>query len=130
YEQIRYLIFTDNNIKFKPSDKRKTRDLTQSKFKNYIDNKLSKFKFDDDAILNTFEYLYYHTRSGIYCEIKNNVLSKFIMFVNPEYENNWDPIRFLGFKNHKNMTIEQMLNSEASDFLTLEEYKIFKSDFI
>ncbi|ARF10830.1 glycosyltransferase family 90 [Hokovirus HKV1] len=49
-----------------------------------------------DRILNTLHYLYYHMRCGIYCRIENNQVKQFIIFVNPDYTNNWS--KYLTFE--------------------------------
>ena len=40
-------------------------------------------------ILNTFNYMYFKIRLGIFVEIKNNKLKEFIPFVNTDYKNDW-----------------------------------------
>ena len=129
YEQIKQLIFTDNS---KPNTDPipKERILENENLKNYINFKLLKFKFDDRAVLNTLDYLYYYTRSGIYCEIKNNKLVKFFIFVNPEYKNNWSKLSFRGIKNYKGMTYKQMVKAPKTNDLTLDEYSKFKAYFL
>jgi DNA-directed RNA polymerase II subunit RPB2 len=42
---------------------------------------------DEDAVINTLNYLYNITRFGIYIAIRNGEISKFIPFVNDDYEN-------------------------------------------
>ena len=130
FEQVKQLIFT-KNINDTIDDNIKPEIIYKNeKLKNYINFKLSKFFSDDKAVLNTAAYLYYHMRSGIYCEIKNNKLIKFFIFVNPEYENNWDTIKFRGIKNFRGKNYENIISSDKSDDLTLEEYAQFKSYFL
>lgn len=42
-----------------------------------------------NSILNTFNYMYFKIRLGIFVEIKDNKLHKFIPFVNSDYKNDW-----------------------------------------
>jgi hypothetical protein len=46
-------------------------------------------KLSSKSILNTFNYMYFKIRLGIFVEIKDNKLHKFIPFVNSEYKNDW-----------------------------------------
>ena len=41
------------------------------------------------AIVDTFNYLFYHIRMGIFVYVKNNKLHHFIPFQNLNYKNNW-----------------------------------------
>jgi hypothetical protein len=85
---------------------------------------------DENALINTLNYFYYEMRSGIYCEIVNNELRKFFIFVNPNYENTWHQnINFLGIKNFKNMTLDDMIRHKK-EIISLNEYKEFKSYFL
>lgn len=127
YHHIYFLIF-DNE--YKPSVNQYDNPKLDPTFKKYIDQKLVNTFQDDESILNTLNYLYFHTRSGIYCEIRDGKLRKFFLFANPCYENNWEDVKFRGFKNFRNMTIQEMLKAEPEEDLTMEEYKMFKSYYI
>lgn len=73
------------------------------KFATIMDNVTNKKKIYigkgslKDRIKNTLHYLYYHMRSGIYCRIENNKVKQFLIFVNPDYTNNWH--QYLTFEN-------------------------------
>lgn len=55
------------------------------------------------SIIDTFNYMFYHIRMGIYVYIKNNRLHHFIPFQNLNYKNNWSSkIKF-----KKNMTFDE-----------------------
>ena len=51
-------------------------------------------------VINTFNYMFYHIRIGIFVYIKNNKLHYFIPFVNQNYKNNFSS--YLKFKNNMN----------------------------
>lgn len=42
-------------------------------------------------IINTFNYMFYHIRIGIFVHIKDGKLEQFLPFHNTKYENNWTP---------------------------------------
>lgn len=42
-----------------------------------------------ESILNTFNYMYFKIRIGLFVEIKDNKLYRFIPFVNSDYKNDW-----------------------------------------
>ncbi len=44
---------------------------------------------NNDSIINTIKYVFWETRSGIFCSIKNNKLEAFIPFANSNYKNDW-----------------------------------------
>ena len=127
--QMEQVIFMDNHVK-KNSNNVKKRKLKNEELKNYVKSKILKFNSTDEAILNTLYYLFFYIRSGIYCEIKNNVLSKIFIFVNPDFENDWSPLKFRGFKTYNNMNYEEMIRSDPDENLTVEEYQKFKAYFL
>ena len=63
---------------------------------------------DRQSIIDTFKYMFYHIRLGIFVYIKDNKLKYFIPFKNPDYENNWD--YKIKFKN--NMTIDEYIKDK------------------
>ena len=52
------------------------------------------------SIINTFNYMYYHIRLGIFVQIQDNNILHFVPFNNPNYTNNWDK-DVLQFKNNE-----------------------------
>ena len=56
-------------------------------------NEISRLNFYNNlsatSIENTFNYMFFKIRLGIFVEIKDNKLSNFIPFVNPDYKNEW-----------------------------------------
>ncbi len=44
---------------------------------------------DEKSVINTFRYMFYKYKKGIYLKIKNNKLHKFISFDNINYRNEW-----------------------------------------
>lgn len=129
FNQVQELIFR-KNISSEDNVNLPSRDLKNIDLISYIDSKLSKFSSDDKAIFNTAAYLFYHVRSGIYCEIKNNIVAKFFMFVNPGYKNDWDKLKFRGIRNYKGMNYQQMVSAPKTNDLTVKEYADFKAYFL
>lgn len=115
----------NSNLKGLRKDLPFTEDL-----KNYVDSKSYKFSQSEKSVLNTAKYLYYKIRSGIYCEIKNNTLVKFFIFVNPNYNNKWKSVTFRGLRNYKNKTLEEIHKLKPQNDLSLEEYSKFKSFYL
>ena len=58
-----------------------------------------------EDIFNTFDYMFYHIRIGIYVQIKNGRLEYFIPFHNQGYTNNW-PASTLTFSDGKGGTTD------------------------
>lgn len=58
---------------------------------------------DRQSIINTFFYMFYHIRIGIFVHIKTNRLVHFVPFQNPDYTNNWDESLLPPFKNSKDI---------------------------
>lgn len=54
-----------------------------------VNKRLESPIFKDGFALNTLRYLFFHIRSAIYVNIKDNELIAFIPFANKDYENNW-----------------------------------------
>lgn len=129
YGQILRLINFDNSKEIVEREL-ELKNINSDKLNNYINKKCKKYSQNNESVINTFKYLYYKLRSGIYCEIKNNKLIKFFLFVNPDYENPWQNVKFRGLKNFSGKTLEQIHNSKQQDDLTLEEYRNFKSYYL
>jgi len=58
-----------------------------------IDNYAIYKGLNTQDIINTFNYLFYHIRIGIFVHIKDGKLEQFLPFHNTQYENNWDTIK-------------------------------------
>jgi len=63
-------------------------------------------KLNRKVIVDTFNYMYFHIRMGIFVYIKNNKLYYFIPFVNKDYKNNFSS--YLKLKN--NMSLNEYYN--------------------
>ena len=47
---------------------------------------------NEDTMLNTFRYIFYKFKKGIFVKIKNNELKVFLPFSNVNYRNEWDKL--------------------------------------
>lgn len=56
-----------------------------------------------ESIINTFNYMFYNIRLGIFVQIKDNEILHFIPFNNPNYTNNWDS-DVIKFKNNSSIS--------------------------
>lgn len=56
-----------------------------------------------ESIINTFNYMFYNIRLGIFVQIKENEILHFIPFNNPNYTNNWDS-DVIKFKNNSSIS--------------------------
>jgi DNA-directed RNA polymerase II subunit RPB2 len=65
----------------------------------------------NDDVINTFDYLFYHIRIGIFVQIKDGKLSQFIPFQNLEYTNTW----------HTNKNILRFSDGKGGE-VSMDEY--------
>ena len=94
-----------------------THDIIQSFIK--IDHLIAISKLDifnnlnEDSIHNTFNYLFFKIKIGIFVEIKNNKVLHFIPFINNDFKNEWS-IQIKFPKGIFSKAVNQFLIFEAS----------------
>jgi len=104
-KQLNYIDSHPKMEKILNKDYEFKQDIFYPNFKIEHLNQISKLKFynnlNQESILNTFNYMFFKIRLGIFVEIKDNKLLNFVPFVNSSYKNEWfNTIKFP--KNIKN----------------------------
>ena len=93
YKQVSYYEPDEciNHAKYKPQP-----DQENNRYKNFnqtiytagdVDQFMSKLKYTNQDIINTFNYIYHKFKKGIFVHIKNNKLLSFIPFSKCNYVN-------------------------------------------
>lgn len=70
------------------NEKVKINDIMFTEVNKKLDSKIINIQ-SHESIINTLKYLFFHIRSGIYVNIKDNQINAFIPFANEKFENNW-----------------------------------------
>ena len=139
YKQVSYYELDEciNHAKYKPQP-----DQENNRYKNFnqtiytagdVDQFMSKLKYTNQDIINTFNYIYHKFKKGIFVHIKNNKLLSFIPFSKCNYVNEWSHLL-----THYNVTnIMNKLKSRynrnkshwyANNFIIRNEYPIREND--
>ena len=125
----------------KTENKIETKNETETETENIFNNNEKIFKLykkiNYQSIENTFNYIFYKFKKGIFVIIKNNKLALYLPFSNINYKNNWfDKIYFSPeekklLQTKKYPEIKNILNKNIMDFQNKypDQFKFHKIDF-
>ncbi len=122
--ELNELIIKDRKI----DNINKKNKIKKSIFNEIVNEKLDLeiYNYTNDSFYNTLRYIFYNIGIGIYVNIKDNKVYKFVPFINMNFKNNWghllniNPLEFIT-KKHSNNKKSGIYKKK--DFIWLDKNK-------